>query len=118
MEYINAGHNPPVFFDKERNNIVLLTEGCMGIGMFDEIPNINLAKLTISKGSKLICYTDGIAELENLSNEQFGTQPMADCMVKEQSINFVIDEIIVKLDEYRGTNDYFDDISLMGIEFH
>jgi sigma-B regulation protein RsbU (phosphoserine phosphatase) len=118
MEYINAGHNPPVFFDREKNVDIMLTEGCMGIGMFDEIPSINLAKLTISKGSKLICYTDGIAELENMNNEQFGTQPMVDCMVKDQSINFVIDEIIVKLDEYRGTNDYFDDISLMGIEFH
>ena len=118
MEYINAGHNPPVFFDKEGNNIIMLSEGCMGIGMFDEIPKINLAKLTVSKGSKLICYTDGIAELENTNNEQFGTQPMADCMIKEHSINFVIDEIIDELDIYRGTNDYFDDISLMGIEFH
>jgi sigma-B regulation protein RsbU (phosphoserine phosphatase) len=118
LEYINAGHNPPVFFDKSENAIISLSEGCMGIGMFDEIPTINMAKLRVNKGSKLICYTDGIAELENLNKEQFGTQPMAESMVKDHSINYVIDEIIVKLDEYKGTNDYFDDISIMGIEFH
>lgn len=118
LEYINAGHNPPVFYDKEKNQIELLTIGCMGIGMFDVIPKINVAKLSISRGSKLICYTDGIAELENQEKVQFGTQPMENCAVKEQGINLTIDEIIELLDSHRGTNDYFDDISLMGIEFH
>src|SRR3989339_1777868 len=118
LEYVNAGHNPPVFFDKEKNRVELLMAGCMGIGMFDTIPKITVAKMPISKGSKLICYTDGIAELENPDKQQFGTQPMETSVVKEQGINLSIDEIIEELEVYRGTNDYFDDISLMGIEFH
>jgi len=118
LEYVNAGHNPPVFFDKEKNQVELLMAGCMGIGMFDTIPKINVAKMPVSNGSKLICYTDGIAELENPDKQQFGTQPMETSVVKEQGINLSIDEIIEELEVYRGTNDYFDDISLMGIEFH
>jgi sigma-B regulation protein RsbU (phosphoserine phosphatase) len=118
LSYINAGHNPPVLFHKESNQIESLTSGCMGVGMFDEIPKITIGTTRVSRGSKLVCYTDGIAELENGSNEQFGTEIMENCMKKEQSINFVVDEIISKLDTFRGDNDYFDDITLIGIEFH
>lgn len=118
LHYINAGHNPPVLFHKDRNEIEMLTSGCMGVGMFDEIPKINLGHTVVSPGSKLICYTDGIAELENSKDEQFGTQAMETCMQKSQSINFVVDEIINLLDEFRGDNDFFDDITLIGMEFH
>jgi hypothetical protein len=43
---------------------------------------------------------------------------MEQSMQKEQSINVVIDEIIALLDSFRGDNDYFDDISILGMEFH
>jgi len=118
LTYINAGHNPPVMFHKESNQIELLTSGCMGVGMFDEIPRIKVGQFTVSRGSKLICYTDGIAELENNKKEMFGTGLMEQNMQKEQSINLVIDEIIELLDRFRGDNDYFDDISILGMEFH
>ncbi|MGD9995060.1 MAG: SpoIIE family protein phosphatase [Salinivirgaceae bacterium] len=118
LTYINAGHNPPVMFHKEGNQIELLTSGCMGVGMFDEIPRIKVGSFTVSPGSKLICYTDGIAELENNKKEMFGTGIMEQCMQKEQSINRIIDEIISLLDNFRGDNDYFDDISILGMEFH
>jgi len=118
LEYINAGHNPPVFYNYESKHVEMLTTGCTGVGMFDEIPRIQKDLITIPAGSKLICYTDGIVELENEKNIQYGTQAMEDLMIKDESINLIIDEIIDHLNVFKGTNDFFDDISLMGIEFH
>ena len=43
---------------------------------------------------------------------------MEQAMMKNQRINLVIDEIIDQLNDHKGSNDFFDDISLMGIEFH
>jgi len=118
LEYINAGHNPSLLFTKDTNKTQMLTDGCTGVGMLDEIPKIIVGKTTIAPGSKLICYTDGIVELENDKKVEFGTSIMEKCMIKDESINIIIDEIIEKLNQHKGANDFFDDISLMGIEFH
>lgn len=118
LEYINAGHNPSLLYLGDEKKVIELSEGCTGVGMLDEIPSITLGKKVLAPSSKLVCYTDGIVELENDKNEEFGSDVMADCMTKIDSINNIIDIIIDKLDQHRGTNDFFDDISLMGIEFH
>lgn len=118
LRYINAGHNPPILLNKETNKVEMLSLGCIGVGMFDEIPKINEGSMTLSPGSKLICYTDGIVELENENNIQFGTDIMEDSMMQDHSINLVIDDIIDKLNKHKGNNSFFDDISLIGIEFH
>jgi sigma-B regulation protein RsbU (phosphoserine phosphatase) len=118
LTYINAGHNPSLLYIKGEKQPIFLSEGCTGIGMLDEIPVIKVGKKQLTHGSKLICYTDGIVELENDNKEPFDTIVMEQTMVKEVGINIIIDEIIEKLDKHRGNNDFFDDISLMGIEFH
>ncbi|MFZ0282070.1 MAG: SpoIIE family protein phosphatase, partial [Bacteroidales bacterium] len=38
LEYLNAGHNPPVLFDTVSGKITHLHSICVGIGMLDEIP--------------------------------------------------------------------------------
>lgn len=118
LQYINAGHNPPVLLDKAKDSLEMLSSGCIGVGMFDEIPKITEGSTVLSPGSKLICYTDGIVELENENNIQFGTEIMEESMVQKKSINWVIDDIIEKLTNHKGNNTFFDDICLMGIEFH
>ena len=118
LEYINAGHNPPILLNKDSNAIEMLMLGCTGVGMFDEIPKMTTGKAILSEGSKLICYTDGIVELENENRVQFGTRSMEQAMMKKQPINLVIDSIIDELNDHKGSNSFFDDISLIGIEFH
>jgi phosphoserine phosphatase RsbU/P len=118
LEYINAGHNPPVFYNHAEKQITQLTTGCMGVGMFDVIPTISVGKVNVSPGSKLICFTDGIVELENDKREQFGTKQMEIQMQKGQEMNFDIDTIIDILYEHKGNNDFFDDITMLGIGFH
>jgi len=118
LEYINAGHNPSLLYLSNEQKTQELSDGCTGVGMLDKIPKITLGKVILAPGSKLICYTDGIVELENNDKKEFGTKIMEQCMEKSESINTIIDEIIDKLNTHKGNNDFFDDISLMGIEFH
>jgi len=118
LEYINAGHNPPLFFNKKDNKIIYLTEGSTGVGMLDEMPFINTNKITTKQGDKLICYTDGIVELENEKNIEFGTKKMEKQISNNNNINIIIDDIINELTIHKGQKDFFDDISIMGIEFY
>ncbi len=118
LEYINAGHNPPVYFDATTGTPELLTKGCIGVGMFDEIPKIEEGSLTVAPGSKLVCFTDGVEEMENEANEMFGNQPIKEIIQGNMGISLIIDEIIERVDTYRGNKEFFDDITLMGMEFH
>lgn len=118
LEYINAGHNPSLLYLGDTKEVIHLSEGCTGVGMLDEIPVINLGKKTLAPGSKLVCFTDGIVELENDKKQEFGDSIMAESMGSNENIGNIIDDIIDKLNVHKGSNDFFDDVSLMGIEFH
>lgn len=118
MEYINAGHNPPVYFDAKSNQVQQLTLGCMGVGMFDKIPKINVGQITVEPESKLICFTDGIVELEDNNHIQFGTEPI-ERIIKTGSIDSNIETIIENVHQYKGPDrEFADDLTLFGIAFH
>ncbi|PLX11145.1 MAG: serine/threonine protein phosphatase, partial [Marinilabiliales bacterium] len=118
LTYINAGHNPPLIYDAEKDQIKYLSNGCTGLGMFDEIPVIKSGTLKIHPGAKLLCYTDGLVEVENYKKVEFSTDRLEDCLKTDFHINRIIENIISELDEHKGSNSYFDDISIIGIEFY
>lgn len=118
LQYVNAGHNPPIMYNKESEQLDYLTEGCIGIGMLDYIPIINTGQLTLEGDTKLLCYTDGLVELLNESEVEMGTQSIEECMTNADSIDDNIQEIIKKQNIERGNPAIFDDISLIGIEFY
>lgn len=117
LKYISAGHNPSLFYNGKTKELSFLELGCTGVGMFDEIPNINEGTINVEKGSKLICYTDGLVELENENQIEFGSRVMEEAIVKNESMESIVDEIIEKVNDHKGNNTFFDDISLMAIHF-
>lgn len=118
LTYVNAGHNPPIFFDKAKNEISQLTSGCMGVGMLDYIPKINVGELDITPGCKIICFTDGSVEIENDKHEAFGTEPIEKLINQGKDIADDIDNLVEQLYEHKGPDgDFFDDITILGVEF-
>jgi len=57
LDYINAGHNPPLLFEKKKKELMLLGNGCVGMGMLDTIPVIETGHKIIEEPTKLLCYT-------------------------------------------------------------
>jgi len=117
LQYINAGHNPPVLYNKETKKCQLLTNGCIGVGMFDEIPKIVEEKIELAKGSKLVCFTDGIVEMEDDNQVEFGTIYIEKVIAESRKMDTIIEDIIEELNQFRGKNEFFDDITIMGIDF-
>jgi sigma-B regulation protein RsbU (phosphoserine phosphatase) len=119
LQYINAGHNPPVILNGDQ--IELLNTGTVGLGMLEEIPFVNLGSLHIKNDSYLACYTDGVVEIENAAHEEYGTDNLAEVLRSSKSKNLapedLVTEIIHSLDMHRGSNPYFDDTALLCIRF-
>jgi len=72
LTYVNAGHVPPLLYDKE--SIRELKSGCTILGMFDNLHSFQTGELTIQPNSWLICFTDGITEVFNNQNKMYDSR--------------------------------------------
>jgi sigma-B regulation protein RsbU (phosphoserine phosphatase) len=116
LYFINAGHVPPLFYNAE-NGFLYLKDGCPGLGMLAEIPKINVGNLVINVHSRIICYTDGLVEMENDQHEEFGTKELEKYITEETNIESVTWKIIQRVNIFRGKVPFFDDISLLCLNF-
>ena len=69
LQYVNSGHNPPILYMNKKTT--QLMDGCTILGMFDELPQIQLGEVKIKGEAVLVCYTDGLIEVENSKNEAY-----------------------------------------------
>ncbi len=118
LNYINAGHNPPILYKTLEKELIFLKDGCIGLGMFKEIPVINEGVLSLSPRTKLLCYTDGLVEVENDNKIEFGTIEIENSIKNNLPIEKVISDIVNKLDIYKEKKSFFDDVSIIGLEFY
>ena len=69
--YINAGHVPPILFDKM--TVSTLTVGGLPLGPAPEV-SYRRGYVHIPLGTMLLCYTDGVEERVNPEKVQFGIE--------------------------------------------
>jgi sigma-B regulation protein RsbU (phosphoserine phosphatase) len=117
LKYVNAGHNHP--FITNGRKVEMLSEGCIGLGMLDELPFIHIGKKILKPNTTIVLYTDGIVELENDKEEYFGTEKLVKLVhsyypLKMEDMNNVI---FSKLDEWRGNLDLVDDTAIFSCRF-
>jgi phosphoserine phosphatase RsbU/P len=113
FEYINSAHPPPFLLDK--NGSYKLADGCVGLGMFEELPFINKGSVKLSSDALFVCYTDGLNELENEANEPFDEDQIIKMgMDGEFESMYDLNKLIMQaLDNHRGPLDFQDDIALV-----
>ncbi len=116
LEYVNAGHNQPILYRIDINQLSFLDKGCVGMGMLDEIPVIRKGSITIEGPAKILCYTDGLVEMMDGKGVSFGTGEIEECLMNKGTIKQNIETVIKKQGILDGSTRIFDDISIMGIE--
>lgn len=115
LTYINAGHNPPLLFGK---NVVQLTKGCTLLGISEIIPAIEVEILDMSNGYTLFCYTDGLTDTVNNANEYLTEESVISLIDKNINADptFINDSIMYYAEEFKGENQFVDDIALLTIK--
>ena len=118
LTYVNAAHNPPLL--ASGNTISELKIGCTGLGMFDEIGLIEEGILSISPDSTILCYTDGLVELENEKSQNFGLDALKDIIKLNSKLdmNSLNNLIIETISNYKQSRPYFDDIALFSLKIY
>lgn len=118
LEYVNAGHNPPLLYEVNSGNLTLLTSGCVGLGMLDIIPYVLKGYVALKPNVKLLCYTDGLIELLEGEQISLATTMLEEEISNENSLEDNIASIIAKQSIVEGNKAIFDDITLLGIQLY
>jgi serine phosphatase RsbU (regulator of sigma subunit) len=118
LEFVNAGHLPPVR---------LGTDG--GVGILEAAPGLPLGAmgdysyvpqhLTLRPGDALFLYTDGITEAENRQAEQFSVARLLECLREVVSAPSaeVVSAVIASVRAHADETPPSDDLTALALRF-
>jgi len=115
LSYINAGHNPPYLFNRDRRRRVRsMRPTGPALGFFDEF-NWKRKTIRLNPGDLLLLYTDGLVEAEDVSREPFEDDRLLNCVRDNlhQPVEHLCDAILASVYDFRGEAPRFDDITLI-----
>ena len=118
LRYINAGHNPPILYDKKKHETTYLKSGCIGLGMMDTIQTIEEADVCIENNSKLLCYTDGLIEVAVKKEVSSNEKTVELCFCNDSDIKESFKNMLEKMQIEKSNPGIFDDITMLGLDFN
>lgn len=116
LEYINAGHNPPVLYDTVSGQVMHLNSMCVGIGMIDVIPWVKEERIKIGNYTKVVCYTDGLSDLRGEDGKEIQTREIVSHLKNLQPVEKNIMEMLRNLGIPGDNPHLFDDVSILAVD--
>lgn len=120
LEYVNAGHNPPYFYDLDTQTLGTLPLGTTGIGMFRELPRVTVGQMPIAGNQILLCYTDGLVERRKNGREFYCARIIEEEIVAHSEASELLQGINRRIEYERNELGIlpFDDISTIALRFY
>jgi len=116
LEYLDAGHNPPILVRQGKPMPLQVTGPVLGI--FED-PDYQARSLTLEDGDALVLYTDGVIDAMNFDQETFGMARFLTSVTKyaHMSAQQVADNILWDVRRFVGLATQSDDISLVVLKY-
>ena len=111
LTYVNAGHNWPVL-RRASGSIERLDKGGVPLGLLRGAP-YECSQLILNTGDVLLIFTDGLAEAENLREEEYGEGRLLATLHKyaQATAGELLRELMTSADQFVGTMPQHDDIT-------
>ena len=119
MYYCNAGHNPIVIRHADGHAEYLHAQSNIAVGVFKNF-NFEHEVTQLEKGSRLILYTDGVTEAEDVTKAQYGEPHLLDFANKidnKDSAKDITDHLITEVKNFTGEATQNDDITILTISY-
>jgi phosphoserine phosphatase RsbU/P len=114
VHYVNAGHNPPLYYHAAADKLELLTRTGMVLGIDPETPYDQRA-LVIDPGDFLLLYTDGLTDAIDKDECAFGMERLEKIVYESRAVS--ADELLNRLEEalftHMGETAPIDDITML-----
>ncbi len=117
VDFVNAGHNPPVLVQGGQASYLDMPSGLM-LGGMEGVP-YKAGSFTLSPGDMVLLYTDGLPEALNVNTEMFGKERVLQVMQQraEEPVERLLPLMKEALDDFVGEADQFDDITMLGMRY-
>ncbi len=117
LTYLNAGHCPPYLVNSQKYET--LTKGAYMLGVFDDFPSNIKGEVVISPGDKLFMYTDGVSETTDDLGNEFGEERIIEFLrnTLEEELTMNLADLIICVDEFKESQDYKDDLTMLSVVF-
>lgn len=114
--YINAGHNPPLFY--YQNRFTELTKGCTILGINPVLGHVEVDTLEYAEEFTLMLYTDGLTDTFNGRNETISIEKLKDIMASGNSLapEKINEAFINYANTFREENEFPDDIAILTLK--
>jgi sigma-B regulation protein RsbU (phosphoserine phosphatase) len=117
VEFINAGHNPPLVYRRNGSPPAELNRTGMALGV-EANGTYQAGALKLNAGDMLLLYTDGLTDAINSQIEAFGLQrlQLVASSNRQKSAQEVVDRMVAAINEFTGSAEPFDDITMMVVK--
>jgi serine phosphatase RsbU (regulator of sigma subunit) len=115
LQYVNAGHNPPVLMQSRTCESVQLDEaGGPILGILSDA-HYSEASLALERGDILTLFTDGVTEQENAEGEEFAVDRLNQVICREErgSAAEVVAHISEAVSAFAGEKEQADDLTIV-----
>jgi Stage II sporulation protein E (SpoIIE) len=120
IQYINAGHLPPLLLRKNKNELEIhrLEVGGPVVGLLPGA-NFQQGEAFVASGDLLVAFSDGVVEATNSSGEEFGDKRLLSIIRQlwDSSATDIRNAIHVGLKEFTGNAPVDDDQTLIVVRF-
>ena len=113
MNFINAGHNPPLIAHAD-GRVEQLASGGFPLGIMP-MAQYDVGQTRLLKGEALVNYSDGVSEANNTKGEEFGVERLEEVVRKNLSASAagLRDKVESALSSFTQTAPAGDDITLV-----
>ena len=114
LTYCNAGHNPPLWYQSERDAFQPLSGDGIVLGVLEDV-SLQDTAVEVAPGDLIIFYTDGVTEAMNDEMEEFGVRRLQGAIAgsADGDAANVLEAIVAAVDAYTGEMARWDDITLV-----
>jgi sigma-B regulation protein RsbU (phosphoserine phosphatase) len=121
LQYVNAGHNPPVLVRPSAiGSYEWIRLDCGGpvVGLLPEA-SYEQGAVSVQVGDLLVAYTDGISEAMNTAEEEWGEEAMvlAAQQASAESADGIAKAIFAKADVFAGGAPQHDDMTVLVMRY-
>jgi len=119
MQFVNAGHNPPLVMHKGGKYEFLRTKPNLVLASFEDY-NFHHGEYTLEPGDTIFLYTDGVTESINDKTEQYGEKRLLKILnsKKYKDCASVVKSVVNDLGKFVGEVEQFDDITMLSCTFY
>lgn len=116
LEYINAGHPPPLV--RRHGEVVTMDSTTQPLGFFD-VPESSVRTIQFQKHDRWLLYTDGITETAGVDGELFGRQRLDNLLLNHEGDHLAfLDSLLEAVMAFDGQDQPQDDCTAIAIDFH